>query len=727
VAKINNGTEVTVRIPAVRGEIRDRRGVTLAGNRPSYTLEFYLQDLVRSYRDEHGKVPTTEYIGTVRGMKKVLREPDIVQIVNESVLPHLRTLGLAENYNAAQLVRHFRTQGEVPFAYREDLDADTLARIAASGIRVPGVAIVDRPLRQYPLGALGAHLLGYVGPIKDLSSQRDLHDFNFYDPDLEGKAQVERSCDRWLRGEPGARVLFRNARRVVEGEVRRVAPTPGRTVLLTIDVRLQTIVEQALRDAGVGRGAAVLIDPKNGDVLAMASVPSFDPNAFIPAVSEEDWEKLTADETDPLTNRAVQAYAPGSIYKTVTALAGLRAGFSATQKRLRCEGGVQYGGKYMKCWIAGCGTHGPLTLSDALEVSCNAFFYQWGNAAGIDQIAAVGEVLGLGRKTGIPVSGESGGVLPSPAWLKTTHPSERWSDGHTANVSIGQGYVLASPLQMAMVAAAIANRGVVFQPRLVHRVVDAQGNDAIDPDTGEVIAPFGSKVSYVLKQRSSRAAQIEAVREGMRRVVAEGTGRRAQISGVKVAGKTGTAQFWRNDIPDNHTWFIAFAPYDEPRFALCVLVQGAKSGGGVAAPIAQRILERSLALDQGNEPAVTALAPATGSFAQIEAVNYEEPPAARSATASTPSVRAVEIPKKPSPATETTRLARTTTATPIPQPPRTAGTTTSRSNAPARGLLVPFFDDSEKIDGPPPRQAATKPWRPPKPNVRPRPDTGGSP
>jgi penicillin-binding protein 2 len=621
-AKIKNGTDVTVRIPAVRGEIRDRNGVTLAGNRTSCVVEFYLADMVRSYREANKKGPTFEYVGTVQGMKKVLREPDVVKIVNEIVVPRLEEFGLAQDYNSERLRRHFRNQGEVPFVYRESLDFSTFAKISESDVRVPGVGIGNRPVRRYPYGALAAHLLGYVGAVKDLEAQKDIDDFNFYEPDLEGKSQVERACDQWLRGTPGTRVLHRNAKRVIEGEVQRIDPKPGDNVLLTIDARLQFIVERALRDAGIGRGAAVVVNPNNGDILAMASVPSYDPNAFIPSIPAAAWKKLTADETDPLTNRAVQAYAPGSIYKTVTALAELRAGIPAI-RTFSCSGGVQYGNKYMKCWIAGRGAHGPLTLSDALKHSCNAYFYQAGNAAGIDQIDAVGEVLGLGKKTGVPLSGESSGVLPGPAWLKMTNPGERWSDGHTANVSIGQGYVLTSPLQMAMVAATIANRGTVFEPRLIYRVVDQNGADAHNPDSRRVVAPSLPKVLAYLRRSGISVDQIEAVREGMRRVVAEGTGKRAQIPGVSVAGKTGTAQFWRGDIPDNHTWFIAFAPFEAPKLALCVMVQGAKSGGGVSAPIAQRILEQGLALDQGYDPGLAAMAPAVGSFDRIDAVDYK--------------------------------------------------------------------------------------------------------
>lgn len=624
--KMRTGSEVSVRIPAVRGDIQDRNGITLATNRQSFAIEFYLPDMVREYRQENEKVPLHEYFSTVRGMKKLLREPDIVKIVNESTMPRLEEIGLAEDFNSEQLRLHFRTKPEVPFVYRAGIDFSKFAKYIEGGTGLSGVDITDRPVRNYPYGALGAHLLGYTGAVRNIQEQEDVGEFTFYEPDPDGKSQVEHACNKWLRGQPGARILHRNPKGVIEGEIKRKEPKPGYNVQLTIDARLQFIVERALRDAGIGRGAAVVVDPNSGDILAMASVPSYDPNVFIPSVSRADWKKITDDGTDPLTNRAVQGYAPGSIYKVVTALAELRAGISPSQT-FNCSGGVQYGNKFMKCWIAGRGAHGSLTLPEAIQNSCNAYFYQAGNAAGINQIDAVGEALGLGKKTGIPISGESGGILPGPKWLNVVNPGERWSDGHTANVSIGQGYVLTSPLQMAMVAATIANRGTVFEPRLVHRVVDQNGSDARDPESGRTIA-IKPKIRADLRAVGVPREQVDAVRDGMRRVVANGTGRRAQIAGIDVGGKTGTAQFWRGEVQDNHTWFIAFAPFDAPRFAICVLVQGAKSGGGVSAPIAREILEQALTLEHGFDPGLVALAPAVGSFEQVNAVDYKNPPRA---------------------------------------------------------------------------------------------------
>jgi penicillin-binding protein 2 len=285
----------------------------------------------------------------------------------------------------------------------------------------------------------------------------------------------------------------------------------------------------------------------------------------------------------------------------------------------------------MKCWVVDkrIPPHGNLGLSEALKVSCNAFFYQWGNAAGIENIDAIGEALGLGQKSGVPLSGEDEGILPSPELLRQTNPNERWSNGYTANTSIGQGSVEASPLQMAMVTATIANRGISYKPRLVHRVIDADGRDVKD-ETGKYVAPIEPEIRADLHSTGISDEEIELLRRGMWKVVNEpgGTGKRAQVKGVEVAGKTGTAQFWRGNVKDNHTWFICFAPYQEPKYAICVMVQGAKSGGAVSAPIAQKILEESLALETGYDPGLTKLAPAVGSFAQIEAVDYQAKDAA---------------------------------------------------------------------------------------------------
>lgn len=629
--KIAARSEVTVRIPAVRGEIRDRNGVTLVGNRASYELDFYLPDMVRGYRQQYGTPPMMKYTQPVRQMLTVKREEDIVSIVNSTILPRLTDLSLARPYNEERLRRHYRNNTEVPFAYSEELDFGAVARFAEHNVGLPGVDVALRPVRQYVFGALGAHFLGYVGPALNLEKLSDIRDYTFYQPDVEGKNQLEYKMNRWMKGIPGVRVLQRNVKGVIEGEVRRVAPQQGHNVYLTVDVRLQYVMEKAFRDAEIGRGASVLVDPNSGEILAMTSVPSYDPNTFIPSISQAGWDALNKDETHPLMNRAILGYAPGSTYKTVSALAGFHKGLGV-KSTFSCAGGVSYGAKYMKCWVTDkhLSPHGMLSLPDALKVSCNAFFYQWGNAAGIENIVAVGEALGLGRHSGLPLTSEDAGILPGPDWLRSVNPRERWSNGYTANVSIGQGSVEASPLQMAMVTATIANGGTSYFPKLVGAVRDQSGRDVVNPETGALVAPRDPVVRARLPEMGVEGSDVQLVRSGMWKVVNEGggTGKRAAVKGQVVAGKTGTAQFWREvkgkKEKDNHTWFIAFAPFDAPRYAVCVMVQGAKSGGDVAAPVAQRILEQAFQVEQGWDPGVTRLDPAAGSFAQIGSVNYKD-------------------------------------------------------------------------------------------------------
>jgi len=620
-ARVNTSSQVSVRLPAVRGEILDRNGVKLVENRASFEVDFYLPDMVRAYRESKGSVPMVTYRGRVHNMPRDLKEADVIKIVSETVIPRLEELGVAKDYNANALQIHYRTNREVPYNYRQDLSFDEMALFSEKNLGLAGVNVTVKPVRWYVYGSMAAHLLGYVGPPRDLDKLPDLRKFNFYEPDVEGKAQLELFLDADLKGEPGARILRRNAKGVIEGEIGRREPVQGNNVHLTLDAKIQQLAENALRV--VGRGAAVVLDPRNGDILAMASVPSYDPNTFIPSISATEWNEINKDPTNPMVNRAISAYAPGSTYKIPIALAGLRAGI-ADGKSYPCYGGVQYGNKYMRCWIAEKKrTHGSLSLEDAIKVSCNAYFYQFGNAAGIEQIVATGNMLGLGQKTGIPVSGESPGVLPGPEWLNAVNPRARWSNGLTANTAIGQGDVLASPLQMAVVTAALANGGTVYYPRLVDRVVSQDGK-TIRQDPPRVRA-------NLLTDAGLTPEQIERVRKGMWEVVNEGGGTagRAKNNDMPTAGKTGTAQFWRSGIKDNHTWFISFAPYENPEYVVVVFVQGAKSGGGVSAPIAAEILDGIHKYKTGQEDVtLAALEPAKGNFLFTESVDFDRETAA---------------------------------------------------------------------------------------------------
>jgi penicillin-binding protein 2 len=622
-ARIRGSSEATVRIPSIRGEIRDRTGLPLVQNRASYEVDFYLPEMVKGYRQRYGQPPLTVYRANVSGMPKDLKEPDIVKIVNDGIVPRLDDLDLARDYNAGQLQKHFRINTEVPYTYIKDIDFKTMAKFAEHDVGLPGVDLAIKPVRSYVYGALAAHLLGYVG-LPDDTNKEEAKKFTFYQGDVEGKANIEKIFDQYLRGKPGIRYLRRNAKGVIDGVLKEDPPQQGANVYLTIDARIQAIAEEALR--AVSRAGAVVVDPNNGNILAMVSVPSFDPNKFIPSIRAKDWEALRKDPANPLVNRAISGLPPGSTFKLITAFAGLRKGL--TNNKYSCGGGISYGDHFFQCWVASKHyTHGTIGLSDAIKVSCDSFFYQYGNAASIQSIDAVGKMLGIGEASGLELSGEQSGNMPGPEWMQIHHPQERWSQAQTANVSIGQGYTLVSPLQLAMSYVAVANGGTCYYPRLIDKVLNQDGTPVVDEQ--------GKSVSFAPRVRSDLRSevtpeQIELVRKGLWKVVNEdgGTGGRARLKDAQVAGKTGTAQATDRGHEENVAWFVSFAPYDNPKYVVAVMVQGASGHGGeVAAPIATRTLERILAMDEGNfDMQLAWLSPAhhENPFDLIKAVSFKD-------------------------------------------------------------------------------------------------------
>jgi len=627
------GTKIKrARIPGTRGEILDRNGVKLVSNKPSYEVRIDLKTLVDEYKkqieeenkhlakDQKRSVPQYSYHYYERGLPRVKPEIDIVAIVDEVIIGSLNKLNLAAPYNANQLRVHYRThRGVVPWVYRSDLTFDQFSQFAEHRLGLPGVSISARPVRQYIYDSFASHLLGYVSPPDEQKvAEEEKKEWDFYVPDDYGVAGIEKHFDSDLRGRPGVRSWLENekGRLVKEVETSYEEPRRGHDIYLTLDARIQYFAERALRECtpAIGRGSVVVLKPSTGEVLAMASVPSYNPNKFIPAISKTDLQNYFGNNAVPLLNRAVRTYAPGSTYKAMIGFAGILAGIQ--NDKWNCSGGVTYGNKYMKCWIASKGgSHGTLGLSDALKVSCNCYFYQYGNHAGISNIEKAGKMFGMGQKTGIELEEEDGGILPTPAWLRAHNPKERWSSGSTANTSIGQGMVLASPLQMAGVAAAVGNGGMAYKPHLLKKVMDDK----------ELVREQFPEIRGNFLENGLTPEKLELVRKGMWKVVMEagGTGKAAQITGYEVAGKTGTAQNWTPEGKvDNHTLFISFAPYVNPKYAVCILVQGGKSGGGCAAPIAHRVMEQALALDHDYKVDIVAVPEVHGHFKAIEAVSF---------------------------------------------------------------------------------------------------------
>ena len=619
-ARSEEQTTVRARIAPARGAICDRNGVMLAENRPSFDIDFYLGDLRRAYAESHkGNVPRLPLRPTKEG--KPRSEDDIVEIVRQSIEPIKDTLGLTTPLNEKEIKEQFRTHPDSPYHYMSDLDFATVANFEERNAGVTGIRIAQNPARQYTYGAFAAHILGYVGK----ADNQDEHLASDGTPyETIGRHGIEAIMDDQLQGEPGSAIQRVSSQGYyIEDKTLRAQfqpPTMGSTLYLTIDARAQYIAETAMRHAGVGRGAVVVMDPRNGDVLAMTSVPSYDPNKFIPKIQAKDWDALNQDPTAPMFNRALHAYAPGSTYKIMVALAGLKSGNVTVNTQFDCPGAIQIDDHLFH--NSDSSDAGTMSLVHAICVSSDVFFYQYGMKAGIEAIDAMGKLAGFGHKWGLlGDADEDAGIMPGPEWMKEndkwlikTHNIDHWSRAQTANTSIGQGFVLNTPLQMATFLCAVANGGTVYQPRIYSRVVDCAGKTKSEIASGMVYSTLGVKPS-----------DLKAVQEGMREVVAEGTATLAQVPGYQLAGKTGTAQAHikvngevRRDLK---CWFYCYGPFEAPRYVTCVVVEGGTWGGTTTAPIAQEIMSRLFAMDKGAVENIAFLQPAEGNFNGLGAVD----------------------------------------------------------------------------------------------------------
>ena len=556
-------------------------------------------------------------------------EDDIAEIVRQSIAPIKDTLGLTADFSekeAKDIREHFRTNPDLPYHYKTDLDFATVANFEERNLGVTGIHIAQNPARQYTYGAFASHILGYVGtPLKQTESLAS--DGTPYE--TIGRHGIEAIMDAQLQGEPGSRIQRVSSQGYYIEDKRLKAseqpPTMGATLYLTIDARIQYIAETAMRHAGIGRGAVVVMDPRNGDVLAMVSVPSYDPNKFIPKIQAKDWDSLNQDPTAPMFNRALHAYAPGSTYKIMVALAGLKSGNVKVDTMFNCPGAIQIDDHLFH--NSDSTDAGDMSLVHAICVSSDVFFYQYGMKTGIEAIDAMGKLAGFGHKWGLlGDADEDAGILPGPEWMKDnekwlvkTHNIDHWSRAQTANTSIGQGFVLNTPLQMATFLCAVANGGTVYQPRLYSRVVNYKGDTKAEIPAGQVYSTLDVKPS-----------DLKAVQEGMRQVVSQGTATLAQVKGYQIAGKTGTAQAHikvngevRKDLK---CWFYCYGPFEAPRYVTCVVVEGGVWGGTTTAPIAQEIMSRLFAMDSGTTENIAYLQPAIGNFNGLGAVDTSTNP-----------------------------------------------------------------------------------------------------
>lgn len=552
---------------APRGRIFDSGGVLLADNAPALNVVF--------------RPPP---VGS--------HQPDTLTAAAAALLGSL--LGLPDSL-VRQGVAVAGASG-LPCALRRDAPLDVVVRVEERLAELPGVEVQIEPRRAYPESTRAAHLLGYAGEISQTELD-SLAERGYRRGDLIGRAGLERSYEKELRGEDGGKVLVVNAsgRRVsLYRDLDPVAPRPGRDLVLTVDLRVQRALERAM--ASVAAGGAVAIDPRTGGVLALVSRPSFDPNEFARGLSRQRWQELTTDPSHPLLDRAIQsAYPPGSTFKVVTSLAGLADGVLDENTHFRpCVGGYAYGGRFFRCWQHS--GHGSLALVDALANSCDVYFYQVGLRLGVKRLGEMARRLLLGERSGVDLPQERRGLVPTPEWYAAR--GRRAGGGTVMNLAIGQGELLVTPLQLASLAATVASRGQVVRPHLVRAVRD--------PETGAERAVRPGAVRRV----EVPAADWEWVVGAMEKAVSAGTGGRARVPGVRVAGKTGTAQ---NPHGQDHALFIAFAPVEAPTVALAVVVENGGHGGSVAAPIAREAILARLWPD--SVFVARAAGPATGAAA----------------------------------------------------------------------------------------------------------------
>lgn len=538
-----------VPVAASRGAILDRNGTVLVSNRPSFSLAVVPQEVV---------------------------DKDLLLTQLSSLL------GLDRAEMAERWEKNKGRAKYYPIVLSSNITRDQVEILEENRLRLPGVEIEMKPVREYSNGMLGAHLLGYISEIseKELNSKG----FDEYNPgDYVGKNGIERALENELHGGDGGRQLEVDARGRVLRTISETYPTVGNSVVLTIDAAIQ---KQAERSFGEQAGAAVAMDVNSGEILAFVSNPGFDPALFSGKLPADIWKGYLEDKRRPLENKALTGqYPPGSTFKIITALAGLQDNKISDSSTVNCSGSYDLGTSTFKCWNKK--GHGTTNLRKSLRESCDVFYYQLGEKLGVDKIAAASKAFLLGSPMGIELQNEKSGLIPTSEW-KLKRFGKRWYHGETLPVSIGQGYVLMTPIQMASMIATVANEGTIFRPHIVRRIVDADGK------------PLKETKPEVIGKTSFSKEAYRLVKQGLYAVVNEpgGTGAQARLYDVKVAGKTGTSQVVKmRDSKQgtpyqyrDHALFVAFAPFDKPEIAVAVVIEHGEHGGSAAAPIAGRIL-----------------------------------------------------------------------------------------------------------------------------------------
>ncbi len=565
-----------VLVPGPRGNIFDRNGELLVANRPRFAAVVYLAELRSEFRTEFAEIrrPFIEHDLSTEGLE--LPAKARAAVVQRYLDRINEILDRDETVDSRTLERHLHQRLILPYFLINDLAPEEYAKLLEQIPIDSPVQVYSSSVRHYPHGSAASHVLGYVGSTLEIPEEgvpgENLTTFNIRGS--QGREGLENYFDDHIQGRTGGEIWVVDPGGFQHERVDRKKAEQGNDLVTSIDISLQKKIEAALGDY---RGAAVALDPRTGEILAMATAPGYDLNDFSPALSNSAAQEI--NETSAWPNRAVQGlYPPGSTFKLVASMAGLRAGIITPQTTSYCRGSHFVAGRTFHCHSrAG---HGEIDLVEALRVSCNVYFYEHGVNTGIENIAAEARRLGLHEKTGVELPSETGSALVgNPGWKERVHGTP-WFPGDTANIAIGQGYIRTTPLQMAMLTAAFAT-----------------GRDRIKPTlllNGNRDAPVTARDVGVSPEH------YQAILQGMIQAVETGTARNAGVPGVRIAGKTGTAQVPTREGRLHMAWFVGFAPVEDPAIAICVLVEGTHpddnyGGGATAAPIARAAFEQFFA------------------------------------------------------------------------------------------------------------------------------------
>ena len=546
--------------PADRGMLLDRKGRILAHNRPSFEVYLVPEDLKAN--------------------------PEILTKVGEM-------LNMTQDEIEEKIKAQKRRAPFKPVKIKSNIDWNELALLESNRVHLPGLIVDVRPRRAYDYGVLASHLIGYLGEV-DENELKQYKETPYRMGALIGKYGVEYRWENDLRGVDGGRQIEVDA---LGREIRPlgiVEPFPGNNLFLTIDLDLQKTAEEAYQDKN---GALIAMDLKTGRLLAMVSKPSFEPDLFARNILTGEWKSLVENPHHPLQNKGIQGqYPAGSVFKIITAIAGLESGMITPNTQFICTGAFHYGNRDFRCWKEG--GHGAISLQRAIVESCDIYFYQVGLKVGVDLIAHYANEFGLGRVTGISLPHEKQGTVPSSSWKKKRF-GVPWYSGETLSFSVGQGYLNVTPLQLLMLISGVANGGKLYLPQVVEKVENIYGDRLKEYPPVELRRADVSEKTFQIVQEALRGAVNDP----------HGTGWTCALKDVKVAGKTGTAQVVR--MPENfkkgdmnrmplkfrdHAWFVAYAPFEDPKISIAVLVEHGGFGASAAAPIAKKVIERYLNL-----------------------------------------------------------------------------------------------------------------------------------